>query len=120
VLNGFLGEAIELTYQLFPGILERNSNLLFALKVRQFIEMINTATRATPEGGSTTDSKETPGQNGFLNTQTFQQTNSAMIVDSANDETKSLKNGFGEENDYENYMKNHSNTLMSHEEQMGK
>lgn len=41
VLNGSLGEAIDLTYQLFPGILERNSNLLFALKVRQFIEMIN-------------------------------------------------------------------------------
>ena len=40
VLNGQLSEAIELTYQLFPGILERNPNLLFALKVRQFIEMI--------------------------------------------------------------------------------
>jgi len=47
VLNGSLGEAIELTYQLFPGILERNSNLLFALKVRQFIEMINQATSRT-------------------------------------------------------------------------
>ena len=43
VLNGNLGEAIDLTYQLFPGILERNSNLLFALKVRQFIEMINSS-----------------------------------------------------------------------------
>ena len=38
-----MAEAIELTYQLFPGILERNVNLLFALKVRQFIEMINIA-----------------------------------------------------------------------------
>ena len=44
MLNGNLEEAIELTYQLFPGILERNKNLLFALKVRQFIEMINNAT----------------------------------------------------------------------------
>lgn len=43
VLNGNLGEAIDLTYQLFPGILERNSNLLFALKVRQFIEMISSS-----------------------------------------------------------------------------
>lgn len=41
VLTGRINEAIELTYQLFPGILEKNSNLLFALKVRQFIEMIN-------------------------------------------------------------------------------
>ena len=40
VLNGQLGEAIDETYQLFPGILERNPNLLFALKVRQFIEMV--------------------------------------------------------------------------------
>ncbi|CAF0758366.1 unnamed protein product [Brachionus calyciflorus] len=44
VLNGSIDESIELTYQLFPGILERNPNLLFALKVRQFIEMINNAT----------------------------------------------------------------------------
>lgn len=44
VLNGKIEESIELTYQLFPGILERNPNLLFALKVRQFIEMINNAT----------------------------------------------------------------------------
>lgn len=41
VLSGRIAEAIQLTYQLFPGILEKNSNLLFALKVRQFIEMIN-------------------------------------------------------------------------------
>ena len=40
VLNGLIAEAIELTYQLFPGILENHPNLLFALKVRQFIEMI--------------------------------------------------------------------------------
>jgi uncharacterized Zn finger protein len=40
VLDGHIGEAIDVTYQLFPGILERNPNLLFALKVRQFIEMV--------------------------------------------------------------------------------
>ena len=49
VLNGCLGEAIELTYQLFPGILERNPNLLFSLKVRQFIEMINNANNCDAE-----------------------------------------------------------------------
>ena len=34
-------EAIKLTHDLFPGILEKNPTLLFALKIRQFIEMIN-------------------------------------------------------------------------------
>ncbi|XP_002739300.1 ran-binding protein 9 [Saccoglossus kowalevskii] len=41
VLAGRMGEAIETTKKLYPGLLERNSNLLFMLKVRQFIEMVN-------------------------------------------------------------------------------
>ncbi|CAK8675314.1 ran-binding protein 10-like [Clavelina lepadiformis] len=41
VLTGRLGEAIETTQQLFPGLLARNPNLMFRLKVRQFIEIIN-------------------------------------------------------------------------------
>lgn len=36
-----MGEAIETTQQLYPGLLERDSNLLFMLKCRQFIEMVN-------------------------------------------------------------------------------
>ena len=41
VLAGRMGEAIETTQQLYPGLLERNSDLLFMLKCRQFIEMVN-------------------------------------------------------------------------------
>uniref|UniRef100_A0A671LWN5 Ran-binding protein 9 n=1 Tax=Sinocyclocheilus anshuiensis TaxID=1608454 RepID=A0A671LWN5_9TELE len=41
VLSGRMGEAIETTQQLYPSLLERNSDLLFMLKVRQFIEMVN-------------------------------------------------------------------------------
>ncbi|XP_050797547.1 ran-binding protein 9 isoform X3 [Gopherus flavomarginatus] len=41
VLAGRMGEAIETTQQVYPSLLERNPNLLFALKVRQFIEMVN-------------------------------------------------------------------------------
>ncbi|XP_074644705.1 ran-binding protein 9-like [Tubulanus polymorphus] len=41
VLAGRMGEAIETTQQLYPGLLERNANLLFMLKCRQFIEMVN-------------------------------------------------------------------------------
>lgn len=41
VLSGRLGEAISITDELYPGLLENNMNLLFMLKCRQFIEIIN-------------------------------------------------------------------------------
>ena len=41
VLAGKIGEAIETTDHYFPGLLAKNPNLLFLLKVRQFIEIIN-------------------------------------------------------------------------------
>ncbi|XP_013785346.1 ran-binding protein 9-like [Limulus polyphemus] len=41
VLAGRIGEAIDTTRSLYPGLLERNPNLLFLLKCRQFIEMVN-------------------------------------------------------------------------------
>ncbi|XP_012275905.1 ran-binding protein 9 isoform X2 [Orussus abietinus] len=41
VLAGRMGEAIDLTSRLYPGLLERDPNLMFALKCRQFVEMVN-------------------------------------------------------------------------------
>lgn len=41
VLAGRIGEAIEMTQALYPGLLERNQNLLFLLKCRQFVEMVS-------------------------------------------------------------------------------
>nr|XP_057931448.1 ran-binding protein 10 [Doryrhamphus excisus] len=41
VLEGRVGEAIDATQQLYPGLLEHNPNLLFMLKCRQFVEMVN-------------------------------------------------------------------------------
>ncbi|XP_063830919.1 ran-binding protein 9 [Ostrinia nubilalis] len=41
VLAGRIGEAIELTRRLYPGLLERDQDLLFLLKCRQFVEMVN-------------------------------------------------------------------------------
>lgn len=41
VLSGRMGQAIEQTIRLYPGLLESNQNLLFMLKCRQFIEMVN-------------------------------------------------------------------------------
>lgn len=36
-----MSEAIEKTNRLYPGLLERDQNLLFMLKCRQFVEMVN-------------------------------------------------------------------------------
>lgn len=41
VMAGRIGQAIELTTRVYPGVLENNSNLMFMLKCRQFIEMVN-------------------------------------------------------------------------------
>jgi len=41
VLVGRIGEAIETTQHLFPGLFAKNPCLFFRLKVRQFIEMVN-------------------------------------------------------------------------------
>ncbi|XP_035218801.1 ran-binding protein 9-like isoform X2 [Stegodyphus dumicola] len=41
VLAGRMGEAIQTTQNLYPGLLEQNPNLLFMLKCRQFVEMVN-------------------------------------------------------------------------------
>uniref|UniRef100_A0A8C0L172 RAN binding protein 10 n=1 Tax=Canis lupus dingo TaxID=286419 RepID=A0A8C0L172_CANLU len=41
VLEGRVGEAIETTQHFYPGLLEHNPNLLFMLKCRQFVEMVN-------------------------------------------------------------------------------
>nr|XP_014279410.1 ran-binding protein 9-like [Halyomorpha halys] len=41
ILAGRMGEAIDLTWRLYPGLLESRPNLLFLLKCRQFIEMVN-------------------------------------------------------------------------------
>lgn len=40
VLNGKIGEAIQMTNRLYPSVLKDDPNLLFALKCRQFIEYI--------------------------------------------------------------------------------
>ncbi|XP_017785174.1 PREDICTED: ran-binding protein 9 isoform X2 [Nicrophorus vespilloides] len=41
VLAGRMGEAIDKTIRVYPGLLENNQNLLFMLKCRQFVEMVN-------------------------------------------------------------------------------
>lgn len=40
-MGGRMGLAIEHTLRSYPGLLENNQNLLFMLKCRQFVEMVN-------------------------------------------------------------------------------
>ena len=49
VLDGRLGEAITTTQQFYPDLLENNLELLFVLRCRQFIEIVNgTAGESVP------------------------------------------------------------------------
>ncbi|CAH2089928.1 unnamed protein product [Euphydryas editha] len=41
VLAGRVGEAVEVARRLYPGLLERDTELLLLLKCRQFVEMVN-------------------------------------------------------------------------------
>jgi len=50
ILSGRIGQAIELTDRLYPEVLQENPGLRFALRCRQFIEMIGSADLSTPPG----------------------------------------------------------------------
>jgi hypothetical protein len=41
VSSGRMGQAIDLTIRSYPGLFDTNQDLLFMLKCRQFIEMVN-------------------------------------------------------------------------------
>ncbi|CAH0713053.1 unnamed protein product, partial [Brenthis ino] len=41
ILSGRVGEAVEAARRLYPGLLERDAELLLLLKCRQFVEMVN-------------------------------------------------------------------------------
>lgn len=88
VLNGQLGEAIELTYQLFPGILERNPNLLFALKVRQFIEMIYNVNPKTSSSSSSCNSHATATVTVPLSSSSLLSSASNFVVNNLADPTE--------------------------------
>lgn len=54
VLSGKINEAIQLTNRLYPEVLSTDLDLLFALKCRQFVEMIYDAETANCSNGSIT------------------------------------------------------------------
>lgn len=72
VLSGRMGEAIETTQTLYPTLLESRPNLLFLLKVRQFIEMVGgsdsevrAATNRSPKSQNSGSPSMSPNSGGF-------------------------------------------------------
>ncbi|XP_061720462.1 ran-binding protein 10 isoform X2 [Cydia pomonella] len=59
VLSGRIGEAVELTRRLYPGLLEREKELLFLLQCRQFVEMVNGTEQG--EAGAATENGASNG-----------------------------------------------------------
>ncbi|XP_075170052.1 ran-binding protein M [Haematobia irritans] len=91
VMSGRMGQAIEQTLRLYPGLLENNKNLWFMLKCRQFIEMINGSDIEYCPSSSTTN-------NNNKITTTTKQTSSPTTCSAPNQtsviqSTKSYQNG---------------------------
>ena len=70
MLAGRMGEAIETTQTLYPHLLDAKPDLLFTLKCRQFVEMVNgtdsevrnNSSNITASGGSSSSSSPTSQQ----------------------------------------------------------
>ena len=78
-----MGEAIDMTSRLYPGLLERDPNLMFALKCRQFVEMVN---------GSDSEVCQSPIEN------------QTSVIQSTKAYTKSAANGNVEEMNLNNTL----------------
>ncbi|XP_055626238.1 ran-binding protein 9 [Toxorhynchites rutilus septentrionalis] len=102
VLSGRMGQAIEQTIRLYPGLLESNQNLLFMLKCRQFIEMVN-GSDFELDGSSRTS----PVQTSVIQSTKSYQNGNTVISDSGDNQGLSKNNvlcdnGTCIEDDYSN------------------
>lgn len=104
VLSGRMGQAIEQTVRLYPGLLESNQNLLFMLKCRQFIEMVNGSDFDLGSGSSRTS----PVQTSVIQSTKSYQNGNTVIPDGSGDNQGLSKsnvlsnNGTCIEDDYSN------------------
>ncbi|VEN44987.1 unnamed protein product [Callosobruchus maculatus] len=108
VLAGRMGEAIEKTGRLYPGLLENNQNLLFMLKCRQFVEMVNGSDievcHRKSIGGYSPNYNTSPRPNSPIQTSVIQSTknfsnkNKHMMVEEMNQEN-TARNGCEMRND---------------------
>uniref|UniRef100_A0A182HPC6 Ran-binding protein 9 n=1 Tax=Anopheles arabiensis TaxID=7173 RepID=A0A182HPC6_ANOAR len=82
VLSGRMGQAIEQTIRLYPGLLESNQNLLFMLKCRQFIEMVN----GSDFDLGTPSSRTSPVQTSVIQSTKSYQNGNTIIPDNADNQ----------------------------------
>lgn len=105
VMSGRMGQAIEQTLRTYPGLLENNQNLLFMLKCRQFVEMVNGSDIECPP-----NSKSSPVQTSVIqSTKSYQNGSSTnnVIGDGVQD-NQDMKNS-------ENFSPVNSDSNRSHD-----
>ncbi|XP_059610165.1 ran-binding proteins 9/10 homolog isoform X1 [Phlebotomus argentipes] len=94
IMSGRMGHAIEQTMRSYPGLLENNQNLLFMLKCRQFIEMVNGCDFDGPSlsSSASASSRTSPVQTSVIqSTKAYQngaaaaQSNGTLISDQISD-----------------------------------
>lgn len=88
VLSGRMGQAIEQTIRLYPGLLESNQNLLFMLKCRQFIEMVN----GSDFDLGTPSSRTSPVQTSVIQSTKSYQNGNTILPEATGDNQGYLKN----------------------------
>lgn len=103
VLAGRMGEAIDKTSRLYPGLLEHNQNLLFMLKCRQFVEMVNgsdveVCPRRNIGALSPSFNNSSPRSNSPIQTSVIQSTKSYSnktkpTIDELNNQNNTMMNG---------------------------
>lgn len=94
VMTGRMGQAIEQTIRSYPGVLENNQNLLFMLKCRQFIEMIQTSSSSSPASSRTSPVQTSVIQStkSYQNGSQVNSTSSQLITDVNFSDSTDIKN----------------------------
>ncbi|XP_055379361.1 ran-binding proteins 9/10 homolog [Condylostylus longicornis] len=103
VMSGRMGQAIEHTCRLYPGLLENNKNLLFMLKCRQFIEMVNGSDIECPPA------KPIPNQTSVIqSTKSYQNGSATQNNNNNNNNNNNVINDCVQDNQQE--IKNNNDT----------
>ena len=84
VLSGRIEQAIRVTDKLYPDVLQNNPNLKFALKCRQFIEMIDGANRSSAKSSENNASAKQPLQQSCSQDKSEQQVSNCKGKETSN------------------------------------
>ncbi|XP_055325349.1 ran-binding proteins 9/10 homolog isoform X1 [Sitodiplosis mosellana] len=93
VMSGRMGLAIEHTLRSYPGLLENNQNLLFMLKCRQFVEMVN---GSDFENGTSRSTTSNPVQTSVIqSTKSYQNGSQTNNNNGINNNANNINNNIG-------------------------